>query len=60
MPGPFDPEDAYWSEMRKSPAFVPAWNAALWEASKLIRQFPIKREVYESLQDLALPTKEDN
>ena len=56
MTSMFDPENAYWSELRKSPAFVPAWNAALWEAHKLIDDCPplTREQLLEALRDLVL------
>lgn len=56
MTSMFDPENAYWGELRKSPAFTPAWNAALWEAHKLISECPplTREQLLEALRDLVL------
>ena len=56
MPGPFDPNDAYWAELRRSPVFARAWNAALWEAAKLIDDCPPSSRdgLLSALRDLTL------
>lgn len=56
MPGPLDNNDFYWVELRKSPAFARAWNAALWEAWKLFDDCPplSKEEVAEALRNITI------
>lgn len=50
----FNPENYYWRSLREQSAFVPAWNAALWEAVKLILESKSRDEAVEAMRDLAL------
>lgn len=54
MAGPHDPDDAYWSALRRQPAFARAWNAALWEAAKAVIDAKDRREALALLRDLTL------
>ena len=55
MSGPMDPQDAYWSTLRKSPVFPNAWNAALWEATKLVHDHAFTREeITEALRHMTI------
>lgn len=51
MTGPLDPNNAFWAQVRKDPNFTRGWNAALWEARKLINDPKLSRaEIIESLK----------
>lgn len=56
----FDPDNAFWSEMRERPDFQRGWNSALWEAAKLVDDDELDRAtILEALRRFAIsgPTR---
>ena len=55
MSEPLDRDDAYWAALRESPVFPRAWNAALWEAAKLVDDPDMSRpDILEALRHMTL------
>lgn len=55
MSGPLDRDDAFWQGVFSDINAVRAWNAALWEAKKLVENSPpIEQEdVLKALKNMA-------
>lgn len=57
MSGPLDPQNAFWQEVFKEANARRAWNAALWEVTKLI-DTPTTLETQDILDAIKTMIKE--